>query len=643
MCQKPMNKEKIYLAYATHYAEIFDYHHFSGEPHSREKSAQAAIKAIHYFIKAKAFNDLDYMVSHLVHSHHSAVLKPVINELTLLLEKRQLPPDIHLMMALYKADALQNMGQSTQALDLYQQVLQTAKENKDKNTLSLVYHNMGNALLELGNLSEAKKMYLNSAKVERESNDPIIYSMGSEIAALRVDVIRGNTSLASLQLQPMLEQLRAWWKKGNCKDEDTQYDNSEVLSATLITAIDIAKLINESLRLWRNCLALVREVTAIYKIRGDSQHTIATNQFNQHNYLLHLGRLDDVRDLLLQCEQIFKQEDDLYMLAKTLSALGATWYQNNDTQQAIALQHRALTLLETIPSPEDCSSGHQMLAGYYFEINQQNIASQHLLAELIYDTAMQNHQHLNNTLENVDIIFKGIDLQHIFNTCFSVVFNSIDFLALQLFLKESEVDPKKIKKDVEAILVDHQDIKLDLNNTPKIETKKNQSFQQELQIKLEQYRKENRYNEQSKVLFELADYWEDYAIEKAIRYAFQALKIEHQQHNIEHIANAHGRLGIYFYQQNNLTDSANHVLSELFYELSLDNWENIDISVHNMATFIQESRKSSHHYILPSLTSLLPQSCFSYLAKFSLDKKIDIEKNQMMISQLLAYKCDGIK
>ena len=89
-----------------------------------------------------------------------------------------------------------------------------------------------------------------------------------------------------------------------------------VREATLSLGVHAA----QTLRRWQEALDLNTQQVASRGSRRAGDHTIASARFADYGSLLRLGRLDEAERVLLSCQQVFEDHNDLQMLAKTLGA-----------------------------------------------------------------------------------------------------------------------------------------------------------------------------------------------------------------------------------------------------------------------------------------------------------------------------------
>lgn len=640
-----MDNQKILMAYGKNYAVAFEFLQYSGEAHAREKAAEAGKRAIHYLAQAKAFEDLSDVTNTLVNSTlNPYLLQPVINELTQLLEKTDIPQEIHLSLQIDLADALRNIEQSEKALLVYQQALAETKTEQHWQEISWIYQGIANALFSLGKLSQAREMYLSSAKQKKANNNPVIDIINSELYALRIDVMQNKVAQASLQLEQILITLRKWWQCYKNEGFVAECPNTYFLSRTLIAALDIAIQINDSLEHWKVSLKLNNEIAEILQMYGESVHGLALNSLNRCNYLINNGKLEEARRGLDACLQVFRQTDDMFHQAMVLSALSLVWDKRNDLSQAIALQYQALTLFEQLADPYRCSILHGNLSENLYLQRKIEEASKHGIAKLVYNIVTENLLDIESAL----IIF--FHKQNIINHNDLPRLNDIlilpEFNALHNFLKKNGINSDEVQTRIDELEKDFHDNYFILNEPYQAQGNDNYLNQKDschiLKIRLNESINTNDLEQQATVLVDLAEFWDKHDIEQAINWMRQALAVEKKLGIPKYCAEAHGKLGMYLYKDEQKNEGNKHTLAELTYDIVSDNWEGIESDLQRITSFIQDSAKTSTDYKLPQLTELLNDSTFDVLCSFLQERQVDIKEVQTKIDILVRHRRYGL-
>src|SRR5439155_8547731 len=109
---------------------------------------------------------------------------------------------------------------------------------------------------------------------------------------------------------------------------------------------------------------------------------------------LRLGRLDETEQVLLSCQQVFEDHNDLQNLGKTLGARADLSYERGRYRDAITLQHTALRLEYTQPDPAAIATSHHNLANYLARAGTDPVGglAHRLAAAVLYQVTGQAHQ-----------------------------------------------------------------------------------------------------------------------------------------------------------------------------------------------------------------------------------------------------------
>ncbi|WP_033362146.1 hypothetical protein, partial [Dactylosporangium aurantiacum] len=118
------------------------------------------------------------------------------------------------------------------------------------------------------------------------------------------------------------------------------------------------------LRRWQQALNFNADNIASKRARGAGQHAIAFARFNDYVPLIRLGHLEDAEQLLLSCQEVFEQHQDILSLAKTLSARADLADKRGHRDEAIRLEHAALRLKYTRLDLAAVAVSHFNLANY---------------------------------------------------------------------------------------------------------------------------------------------------------------------------------------------------------------------------------------------------------------------------------------
>src|SRR5205823_1279603 len=128
--------------------------------------------------------------------------------------------------------------------------------------------------------------------------------------------------------------------------------------------------------------------------RGAGEHDIAFTRFSDYGSLLRLGSLDEAEQVLLSCQQVFEDHNDLQNLAKTLSARADLADERGRYRDAITLERTALRLEYPQPDPDTIARSHHNLATYLARAGTDPVGrlAHRLAAGVLYQVTGQAHE-----------------------------------------------------------------------------------------------------------------------------------------------------------------------------------------------------------------------------------------------------------
>jgi len=398
----PRTAQEVWVNYGRSYAGVFKSLHMSGKERAREASAEAGRRALMYLVRAGDFEGLGSFADRLVTGiSDPTLLGAIVAELRAVAE--QVPAgQARWCVRTYLADALDRSGRPDEALPLFEQAAAEAEQAKDWGSVAWVCANWANALREVGQLDASKATQLRSAEAFRKAGRPRVTVVGSELEALRIDVMQGHAAKALPDIEARLKEVRSWWKahaEGQPVPEAPDRESSE---RTLVSGLGIARRANLALERWQGCLDLLDEVEEIENVMGESEHEQARTRFNKYFPLLSLGRLDEAQRVLESCLTEFRKAGDVTGESKALSALADFWSHRGDFRQAADLQRNALAVQNRLPDPEDRANSHNNLANYLEGLGQPD-ASAHRLAAFVYLLVTGQRELISAMLRNLAI------------------------------------------------------------------------------------------------------------------------------------------------------------------------------------------------------------------------------------------------
>ena len=400
-------EESVWLAYGERYVAQFETLLSSGKEHAREAGAEAGRRALVYHVRAREFVALGGFASNLVISTKDpVVLRSVIAELMAVVATLPAGPEhqkTRWSVRTYLADALKNAGRPDQALSLFRQAASEAEAVGHWDDLAWIMGNWAGALVNVGQLDAARVAHLRSARAKKKAGRPRVEVFGSELEALRIDVMQGAAERVLPDIHARLNEVRDWWRRQLAGEPVPDAPDVEVLGRVFIGGLDVAEDAARAFKRWQDCLDLLSEIEQTKRARGESKHSQAFTRFNQYGPLLRLGRLDQAQRLLEGCLTVFRNANDLAAQGAALSSLANLWYARKDLSQAISLVRQALAITNRLPDPARRAASHHNLANYLGRAGRLDEALPHRLADIIYELVSGHRQGLSTSLRNLAI------------------------------------------------------------------------------------------------------------------------------------------------------------------------------------------------------------------------------------------------
>ncbi|MGI8520421.1 MAG: tetratricopeptide repeat protein [Actinomycetota bacterium] len=318
----------------------------------------------------------------------------------------------------YLADAVGNAGRPDASLPFYAQAAiqaRTAAEARGENgreawaDVASITANWANALRRTGDLDASRQRHLDSAEAEKKAGRPAVYVIGSELATLGLDIMRGQAAQALPQVEAQLAQVEAWWQQHRSGQPVPEAPDPEYLARALISAsaLDIAKEVHVAQQDWEPALRRIDAILAVKRALGRPEGDIAVTRTNRAIVLTDLDRVGEAKSELETCLQI--SQNNPAERARTLQALASLFNGQGDVGQAITQQRRALALCEQLPDPLARAGAHNNLANYLECSGTPSALAEyprHQLAALIYCLVAGLRQGLQTSLGTYAIDFR---------------------------------------------------------------------------------------------------------------------------------------------------------------------------------------------------------------------------------------------
>ena len=408
-----LTENTIRLAYAERLKAVF-----SGLLHRNMTAAlQAGSRALVYCVQAGAWDRLGDLASKVVTSTNDPrLLGPLVEHLKTAAESAPegRPRRIRLLNL---ADALNIGGRPDASLTFYEQAAAQAKAVAEAggddsrlawSDLAAITGNWAAAIRNVGNLDEARQRRLESVEAAKKAGRPEIEVLGSELEALRIEIMQGQVARALPEVEKRLARIQEWWQQHRSGKPVSEAPDTVFLARALIGALDIALDGHTALEDWPAALRCMDDTLEAERALGRPVEEIAGTRVNRANILIQMpGRMDEAKAELEVCLTLF--ESDPAGSAMVLGSLADVLNRQGDIPQAIIQERRSLAIREQLPNPAHRATSHHNLA-YYLERSGTPSAlaesSFHRLADLIYILVAGLGESLKTSLGNYAIRFR---------------------------------------------------------------------------------------------------------------------------------------------------------------------------------------------------------------------------------------------
>ena len=216
-----LTENAIRLAYADRLAAAFN------ELQNQNMTAawSAGSRALVYCVQAEAYDRLGAFASNVVTSTSDPRL--LVGLIPHLQAAAASAPAGRLRWSClcYLADALARGGHPDASLPFYEQAATQSRAAAtdpaaDSTTARQAWSDVGritgnwaNALRDVGNLDAARQRRIEEAEAKQNAGSPDVDIIGSELEALRIDIIQGQSAQALPQVEARLTRIEAWWQQ----------------------------------------------------------------------------------------------------------------------------------------------------------------------------------------------------------------------------------------------------------------------------------------------------------------------------------------------------------------------------------------------------------------------------------------------
>jgi len=120
-----------------------------------------------------------------------------------------------------------------------------------------------------------------------------------------------------------------------------------------------------------SALHMNAEILVFQRQRGAGDVQTSKRLFNDNYALIRLGRLTETGELLHACRDVFEEERDYGLPARTYSALADLEDEQHHREAAVSLERIALEYKYQALQPEACAISYNNLTGYFVRYGGQ--------------------------------------------------------------------------------------------------------------------------------------------------------------------------------------------------------------------------------------------------------------------------------
>ncbi|MCV2421603.1 CHAT domain-containing protein [Paucibacter sp. DJ2R-2] len=465
MAQRPQDhaewtENTIRLAYAERLEAVYD----ALQHQNMSAALEAGSRAVVYCVQAGAWDRMGGFASRLVTSTNDPrLLETLIPHLQMAAESTSEGRPRWTCLG-NLADALKNSGRPDASLLFYEQAAAQARTVAEAggegsrqawSDLGWISGNWALALRGDGKIDAARQCQLDSAEAEKQAGSPAIQVIGSELEALRIDILQGQVKAALPKVEARLAQVDAWWQQQRCGQQVPEAPDAEVLARAFISALDIATDAHFAEKDWPSALRRLEAILEVKRALERPAEDIGTTRMNRANVLNRLGDFGEAKAELEACLTLFQY--DPARSARVLSSLADLFDKQGDIAQAIIQQRRALALREALPDPAARAGSHNNLAHYLVSSGSPAAlaeAPRHQLAALVYRLVAGLGQQLQTSLHNYGVRFRRA---HAAGTELSVprvaeLLAEPAFAPLAQWLRQRQLPLEELQADVDRFL-----------------------------------------------------------------------------------------------------------------------------------------------------------------------------------------------
>lgn len=455
-----LTENAIRLAYSEWLEAVYD----AFQHQNMTATLQAGSRALVYCVQAGDWDRLSGFAGRLVTStSNPRLLEELIPHLRTAAESAP-EGQTRWKCLCYLADALRLSGRPDASLPFFEQAasqVRAVAENEGEGSrqaladLAWVTCNWANALGDVHNLDAARQRRLEATEAFKKSGLQAIHIIGSELEALRIDIIQGQVAAALPEVEARLAKVERWWNQHCSGQPVPEAPDAEVLARAFVSALDIAEHADFAREDWESALRRIDAILEVKRALGRPAEDIAASRVNRANVLARLGHFGEAKVELESCLQVF--QNNPAASAKLFGSLASLFAGQDDMVQAITLARRGLALCEQLPDPADRAISHNNLAGYLERSGTPSTLAEsprHRLAALVYHLVAGLGQDLQTSLRNYAIDFRRA---HAAGTVLAVprvaeLLTDPAFHPLDQWLRQCQVNFAELQADVDQLL-----------------------------------------------------------------------------------------------------------------------------------------------------------------------------------------------
>lgn len=288
-----------------------------------------------------------------------------------------------------RAHELTCRGESVQALPIYVQAINAAKEQARTADVAHLMHDAGNAAADGGQFEYAKSLYALSLIWAEQANLPPLETLGTRIENARVKMVRGRPELVYSETSILVQEARALWTQNTQDTESTEVSHQN-LKQHLCAALDVRRQCASCFRQWDVCFECLREMEQLVEA-GSEEHTtirlaeieVLIAQNRNGNRVRHVFEDVDLKKMVETCIEDFQRLGSVAGAARAWHTLSMIEMADGHDSWAIESASRGFALTPAIVDPIDCAIRHDHIARCWRRLNQREKAADHWLAALV--------------------------------------------------------------------------------------------------------------------------------------------------------------------------------------------------------------------------------------------------------------------